>query len=383
MENLPPEILIKIFIKLNEFSSIIALSKVCKRFREIIIHHIRCTAISFGSKESRDEIQKFSKEIFNLKIAAIKLEISNDENLDDKMEFCRIHSNKITHLTINEITFLNPIMESYFEELQSLCLRKSDLSSSTDLAGFILSCPKLKHLTFSSCDGLEVAALNSIGRDLHLTTIQKLELFPSYSYYDVSENDARDWRIENLKEFSVRSSFNEIVVMKRNFVRKMLGRLVCVDLVKLELNAEINYGDNNFVPFLISHFPNLQILKLGRGVTPVCNQDFIRICNGFKCLTSLEFHFINRSDEELQMRALQRNNNISELTLGLTKELSSENLKFIASRLTNLKKVSVILYNHARNTQDYLIQLTKIFPNLVQFQKTGQKCSQAMLSNLG
>lgn len=380
MNTLPPEILIKIFNELKEIKKLIAISKVCKYFKDIILSHTRQISIELGSSESREQIEDISKIFGNFSgLRAAKLEISYDANLTEKADFCKKHSTNITHLVLSEITFLNPILDHQtFDNLITVQIQKCDLvSCSQTFADFILSCRSLKHLTISYCDGLDIDALNSIGRQLHTTQIENFELFPTYSYYDVSSqhdnDDSEFWRIDKLKNFSVRSSTKEIVVMKKNFVRKMLGRMVCNNLTKLELNAELNYGDDNFVLYLINHFPSLDTLLLGRGVSSMKNQDFVNICNGFKNLQSLEFHFV-QADSALEIRSLQSNSTINNLTLGITKEVKIEDLKFIASRFKNLEKVSIIFYNIQRPSQEYLKEITKIFPR-VQCQKTGQKNS--------
>lgn len=378
MEKLPPEILITIFNndKLQEIKALIAISKVCKYFKDIIFNLTRKISINFGSSDKIIEISQQFENFTGLKI--VQLEISFDAHLIEKAKFCRRHSSKITQLTLNEITFLNPVLDHRgFDNLTSLKIHKCDLAScSQTLADFIIFCPKLKHLTISICDGLDIDSLNSIGRQLHKTQIENFELFPTYSYCD-TQNDTQFWRIDKLKAFSVRSSSKEIVVMKKNFVKIMLGRMICENLHKLELIAELNFGDNNFVPFLINHFPNLETLLLGRGISSMKNQDFVNICNDFKNLKTLEFHFVHH--DEVMLTHLQKNLTIIELTLGLSKDISIQDLKIIAGRLPNLQKVSVIIYNISRDTNEYLKQLTNIFP-IVQFQKTGQKCCQALLN---
>lgn len=374
MEKLPPELLIEIFDELDEIKALIAVSKVCKYFKDVTSSHTREISINLGSSESKLEIDEISKQLGSFSgLRAAKLEISHDANLTEKADFCKNHSTKITHLILSEITFLNPIIEHQtFNNLLTLHFQKCDLSCSQTLAEFILSCSSLRHLKIAYCDGLDIDALNSIGRHLHTTQIEAFELLPTYSYYDASSSESQYWRIEKLKSFSVGSSSKEIVVMKKNFVRIMLGRMVCESLTKLELNAELNYGDASFVLFLITHFPSLDTLRLGRGVSSMKNQDFVNICNGFKNLQSLEFHFVH-PESEVEMRSLQRNSTITELTLGMTKEVTIEDLKIIASRLKNLLKVSIVSYNISRPSPEYFEEITKIFPRIVQFTKTGQK----------
>lgn len=376
---LPPEILFEIFDYIKEIKALIAISKVCKYFKDIIFTHTREISINLGSSESKQDIEEISRQFENfsgLRIA--KVEISYDANLTEKAEFCKKHSTKITHLMLSEITFLNPILNHQnFDNfsLLKIHIQKCDLAScSQTLAEFILSCKHLKHLTISYCDGLDIDALNFIARQLYTTQIENFELFPSYSYFDDAsshENESKFWRIEKLKSFSVRSSTKEIVVMKKNFVRMMLGRMICDNLKKLELNAELNYGDN-FVPFLITHFPSLDTLLLGRGVSSMKNQDFVNICNGFKYLKTLEFHFVH-PESALELRSLQRNSMLNEITLGMTKDVTIDDLKIIASRLRNLKKVSIVFYNISQPSLRTLKEIKNLFPSLVQFHKTGQK----------
>lgn len=376
MEQLPPEILIKIFDFVNDFISLIAISQTSKRFNEIIKNHVRTLSITFDKNITKGEIETASKEIQEifLSLKSIELAIEKDEWLDEKTQFLKIYSKHIKQLTLKDVSFLNTIFGvRNFTSLIKLQISKCDLtSSSSELTNFILQgCIRLKYLGIWSCEGLDVGSLNELGKNLKSTNIVTFQLLPSFAYFDIQNNDADYWRIENLKTLSVSSSNKEVVVMKKGFIRTMLGRSVCKNLVALKLAAEINCGEN-FVPLIIRNFPNLNNLVLGRGVSAIKMQDFIAICNGLKHLKKLEFHF-NGDFKDLKMLHLKRNSSIEELVLGLTEDFPIENLKIIKKCLLNIKNLSVIYYNFKSSTsQEYRQQVYKIFPKLVQFHRTGQ-----------
>jgi hypothetical protein len=378
MDKIPPEIFIKIFCYVRDINDLIATSNTCKRFNEIISNHIKNLSICFGENATKEEIETASREIqanFS-SIKSINLQVTQDVWLEEKTKFIETYSENITQLTIKHMSFLNTIFDlRTFHNLAKLHVDKCDLtSSSRELIDFILQgCINLKHLCISSCDGLDVDSLSNLGKQLNQTKIETFELLPSFAYYDIPGNGGDYWRIENLKTLSVRSSNNEVVVMKKGFVRKMIGRDVCENLTKLELAAEINYGEN-LVPLIANNFPNLITLVLSRGASAITNQDFVTICNRLKNLKKLEFHFLN-DDKDLKMQLLKRNLSIEELTLGLTNDFSIDNFKAIQKCLSSLKNLSVIHYNFKSSTsQEYFQKISKIFPNnLVQFQRTGQK----------
>jgi hypothetical protein len=367
MENLPIELLIYIFNYVP--NHIISISQVCRYFNSIATEQIRKTAINFH-RESEKHIDNVSKHLEAFKgLKSLDVTLGFDVNIAEKADFCAIHSNKITHLILSDFSFLNPFFDKLnvnYSNLNTLIIENSDLtSSSDDLPNFILkSCSNLKSLKISGCSGLEIDSLNAIGQNLCNTKIEKLELHPTYSYFDMSTQNNRDesWTIENLNTLSVRS---KLVVMKKNFVRNMLGnKRKFPNMRKLELIAELNFG-NNFISVLTQQFPNLECLSIGKGVMDVHNQDFTTICNQYKSLRALEFHFIHQ-DEPLDLRYLQINQCITKLTIGLTKDISHDDLQKISKNLPNLTHLSVILYYLISSNKDYLEQLIKTFSNVKQ-----------------
>lgn len=362
MESLPVELLLHIFNYIPDH--IIAISQVSKYLNLIATTQIRNVSICF-QRDSEKDIEVVSQQLETFKsIKQLKVELSYDVNISEKADFCAIHNNIISHLVLSDFSFLNPFFDKLYvtyKNLDTLIIENSDLtSSSDDLPDFILkSCTNLKNLKISGCSGLEIDSLNVIGRELANTKIEKLELHPTYSYFDMSSPNNRDesWTIENLKTLSVRS---KLVVMKKNFVRNMLGNSrIFPNLKKLELIAELNFG-NNFISVLTQQFPNLEKIALGKGVIDIHNQDFTTICNHYKSLSSLEFHFIHQ-DEQLDLRHLQKNLSIKTLTIGLTKEI---NLQKIAECLPYLTHLCVILYYLPSNKDDFLEKLVKIFSNV-------------------
>jgi len=367
MENLPIELLIYIFNYVP--NHIISISQVCRYFNSIATEQIRKVSINFN-RECEKHIENVSKHLETFKgLKALDVKFEFDVNIAEKADFCAIHSNKITHLILSDFSFLNPFFDRLnvnYSNLKTLIIENSDLtSSSDDLPDFILkSCSNLKNLKISGCSGLEIDSLNKIGQNLCNTEIEKLELHPTYSYFDMSTQNNRDesWTIENLNTLSVRS---KLVVMKKNFVRNMLGnKRKFPKMRKLELIAELNFG-NNFISVLTQQFPNLDCLSIGKGVMDVHNQDFLTICNQYKSLRALEFHFIHQ-DEPLDLRYLQINQCITKLTIGLTKEISHADLQKISKCLPNLTHLSVILYYLISSNKDYLEQLIKTFSNAKQ-----------------
>jgi hypothetical protein len=319
------------------------------------------------SEKHIEDVSRHLKSFKGLKELYVKLEF--DVNIAEKADFCAIHSNKITHLILSDFSFLNPFFDKLnvnYSNLDTLIIENSDLTSSSDnLPDFILkSCSNLKNLKISGCSGLEIDSLNAIGQNLCNTKIQKFELHPTYSYFDMSAQNNRDesWTIENLHTLSVRST---LVVMKKNFLRCMLGNERTFPKMKtLELIAELNFG-NNFISVLTKQFPNLECLSIGKGVMDVHNQDFLTICNQYKSLRALEFHFIHQ-DEPLDLRYLKINQCITKLTIGLTKEISHADLQKISKCLPKLTHLSVILYYLIPSNKDYLEQLIKTFSTVKQ-----------------
>lgn len=361
MEYLPIEILLHIFEYIP--NDIIAISQTCRTFNLIATTQIRKITIQLQRENDR-QIKTISKELTRFKaLKSLTIKASYDVNISEKAEFCLTHSNKITHLTLSDFSFLNPFFDKInltYGNLVTLRIENSDLTSSTDeLPDFILKCSSLINLRLFGCSGLEITSLNRIGRALCNTRIENLHLHPSYSYFDISQ-DTRDdsWTIENLKTLSVRS---RLVVMKKNFVRNMLGNnRKFPNLRKLELIAELNFG-HNFTSVLMNQFPNLESLAIGKGVIDVHNQDFMTLCNYYKSLKYFEFHFIHH-DEPLDLRYLQKNISIQTLTIGLTKEITMENLEKMSQSLPGLTHLSIILYYLIPSNQDFLDQLLKIFP---------------------
>ncbi|KAG5672649.1 hypothetical protein PVAND_002762 [Polypedilum vanderplanki] len=366
INKLPPELLIQIFNYMPEM--IVNVAKVCKYFNVIATSQIKNLSIIF-ERESEEKIISISDELNNFKsIHNMKLACSLDVNIAEKADFCAMHSNKITHLILSDFSFLNPFFDQHdviFTKLHTLEIINSDLtSSSEELPSFILkTCIALKNLKISGCSGLEIESLNEIGRNLCNTKIEKIELHPTYSYYDMRNID-ESWTIENLKTLSVRS---KLVVMKKNFVRNMLGnRRKSLNLKRLELIAELHFG-SNFISTILQQFPNLEHLAIGKGVTEIRNNDFTDICNQYNQLKTLEYHFIHH-DENLELKhRLNVNESLQSLTIGITKIINFNDLTRISKSFPNLKKLSLIVYYVISSNEEYIKRIIKIFPHIKEF----------------
>lgn len=158
--------------------------------------------------------------------------------------------------------------------------------------------------------------------------------------------------------------------MKKNFVKNVIGRR-SENLKTLELIATLDLGEP-LIPRIIQNYPNLEKLAIGKGCTMVRNEDFSNLCNFYKKLHTLEFHFA-QSEVGLDLRNLQRNNSISELTLGLTKNISMANVTYIAKCLPNVSRLNIVLYFLSTSNQEFLTFITTIFPKIqhLEFKRTG------------
>jgi F-box-like len=367
--DLPLEILIKIFNYLPH--SIIKLSQVCKYFHTIATNQIKNLCVIL-SEESEGEIQEISESLKHFKsVRTLKVELSVDVNIQEKADFCNEHRTLLTELVLKDFSFLNPFFDEkvYYEKLHKICIKNSDLQScSQELPEFILSsCPNLKSLIFDGCSGFEIDALNNMGHALNCTKIESFQLSPTYSYFDMTANLNDIWTIENLETLSIRS---KLVVMKKNFVKNMFGNKTCSKLKTLELIAEVNFGEN-LIPVIIQKFANLESLSLGKGVSIISNQDFVTICNHYKNLKKLEFHF-DAQDNAIDLKRLRENLSLIDLTLGIS-NISVENVKIMSQCFPNLKKINIILYQLSNNSKDYVNQLISVFEKIVllQIHQTG------------
>lgn len=370
MEELPEELIANIFSYLPD--PIVA-SQVCSYFKLVATTQIRSINVKLSSEKS-DQIKLISESLSEFRaLKKLKLICNFDVNNLGKSEFCNRFSDKLTCLVLREMTFLNPFFDrpNTFSNLLTLTIENSDLSSCSNLIShFILRCcPKLKNLTISGCSGLEMESLNCIGQNLDQTSIDNFQLFPTYSYFDVSETASTDhhWKIEKLQTLSIRS---KLVVMKRNFVRNVIGSRN-ESLKTLELIAELDLGEP-LVAKIIQNYPNLTKLSLGKGCSMVKNEDFSNLCNFYKQMKSFEFHF-SQSDTELELKNLRKNESIIDLTIGLTKNISMENVASIARCLPKVNRLSIVLYYFSSSNQEFLTLITKIFPNVqhLEFQRTG------------
>lgn len=367
MDSLPVELILYIFDYIPH--DIISISQVCRYFNLIATTKVRNIKISL-QREKEEQMEEIITQLKSFKaIQSIEAKLVSDLNVIKKAAFCAIFSNKISKLCLSEFTYLNPLFLKgtvTLENLETLSIEASDLTSaSNNLPYFIIKiCKNLKNLKISGCSGLEIDSLNLIGRKLNRTKISKLELHPIYSYFDMSSQQNRDdsWTIENLTTLSVRS---KLVVMKKNFVRNMLGNSnkKYENLKQLDLVADVNFG-TNLVSYLTQHFPNLEHLTIGKGIMDIRNQDFLIVCNHYKFLKSLEFHFIIQ-DEPLDLKNLKKNLNVTKLTIGLTKTISMENLREISECLPNITQLCVILFYLIPSNKDFIDQLVKIFSKTV------------------
>lgn len=372
MENLPVELITKIFSYISDHN-IVTASQVSAYFQLVAATQIREVDLKISTERS-DQIKKYQDVLSGFQaLRKIKLAIYYDSNNVLKAKLCHHFSDQLTQLALREMTFLNPYFchpNISLVNLESLIIENSDLSSSDRLPQFILqSCPRLKTLTISGCSGLEIESLEYIGQRLNQTQIEHFQLLPTYSYFDSSQSSSIDhhWTLDNLKSLSIRS---KLVVMKKNFVRNLIGRS-SGELRALELIAELDLGDN-LASRIIHNYPNLEKLSLGKGCSIITNEDFYKLCNFYKNMKSFEFHF-SQAEESLDLRRLNKNFSINELTIGITKNISTENLTRIASCLPNVSKLRIVLYYLSPSNQEFLILITKIFPNVqtLEFQRTG------------
>lgn len=373
MEDLPEEIVANIFSYLTDGTSAIRASQVCTFFKLVATTQIRKINVNLSTEKTFEilRIQDALDEFRALK--KLQLEVSFDVNNLPKCKFCHRFNKILWHLTLREMTFLNPFFDNghiTFDQLNTLIIESSDMTScSSQLSQFILElCPKLKNLTISGCSGLEIDALNYLGSRLIFTDIEKFELLPTYSYFDnATPTEENFWTIDKLKTLSIRS---KLVVMRKNFVRNVIGRRN-ENLKTLELIATLDYGEP-LAPKIIQNYPNLEKLALGKGCTIVRNEDFLLLCNFYQKLKSLEFHFA-QSDFELDLRSLQKNESITELALGLTKNVTPANVSVIAKCLPNVTRLSIVLYYLSTSNQEFLSFIMTIFPRItyLEFQRTG------------
>lgn len=380
MEQLPEEIIANIF---NYLPDPITVSQVCSYFHLVATSQIRSIHVKLSSEKSVEIVRKqIALEEFSA-LRKLKLELVFDVNNVEKSAFFNRFRDKLTHLVLREMTFLNPFFEHIkqkFSNLGSLHIENSDLTScSTQISHFIVnSCPKLKSLTIKTCSGFELDSLNYIGKNLNKTAIEHFQLLPTYSYFDVSEVSSVDnhWTIENLKTFSIRS---KLVVMKKNFVRNLIGRKN-LNLETLELIAELDLGEP-LAARIIQNYPNLRNLSLGKGCSQIKNEDFSNLCNFYKKLKTFEFHF-SQSESDLDLRNLQKNLSITELTIGLTKTISTSNLTAIAKCFPNVLRLNIVLYYLSSSNQEFLTLITKIFPKIqiLEFQRTGMSANMQFSS---
>lgn len=370
MGNLPEELVAKIFSYLE---NPITVSQVCSYFKLVATAQSRKMQLRI-SNETSDQIRAAEQALIDFKaLRELKIEIQFDTNNECKAKLVNRFSQQITHLALKELTFLNPFFaqrDVIFSNLTSFSIENSDLSSSDQLPHFILRCcPKLTNLTLSGCSGLEIDHLEEIGRNLNQTPIEHFYLHPTYSYFDSTQNSSphEHWTIEKLKTLSIRS---KLVVIRPNFVKNIVGRRN-ENLTTLELIAELDLGEN-LAPKIIQNYPNLRKLSLGKGCSILRNEDFIVLCNFYKKLRSLEFHFA-LSDEILELRALEANESIKDLTIGLTKNVTDENIIKIARCLPNVTRLSVVLYYLSTSNQVFLTLIMQLFPNLqhIEFQRVG------------
>jgi uncharacterized protein YjbI with pentapeptide repeats len=366
MENLPEEILAEIFSYLDGLELITA-SRVCSLFKLVITTHTRTVKVKLSNEKRFENILKSLEDFPSLR--KLRLEIMFDVRNIEKSNFCNQFRDKLTDLKLSEMTFLNPFFDNpdiSFCNLKSLSIENSDLSTcSSEFSRFVLRCSKLKKLTINGCSGLEIDSLNFLGQNLDQTKLEEFNLFPTYCYLDVPVGQY--WRIENLTSLSVRS---KLIVMKKNFAKNLIGSK-SIKLKTLELVAEVDAGEG-LVTTIMSNFPNLEKLSLGKGCSQVKNEDFSTLCNFYSRMKSLEFHF-SHSHTELDLRSLQKNEQICELTLGLTRNITTDNLKTISKNLPNLTRISIVLYCHMTPNQHFLCLFRKVFPKVIHldFQRTG------------
>lgn len=371
MDDLPVELLLEIF---NHLSDPTSLTEVSSFIREVATSKIRDIYLKIVD-EPVDRILFMRNALDAFRgLKQMRLKIRNDENNCEKASFLTHFHDRLTRLSMEQMTFLNIYFddaEVTYDILESLKLDRCDLStSSNEVAHFIIhSCPKLKNLTISDCPGFEIDSLNEIGENLHKTNIETLHLMPSYAYFDVPRDKIRPfWTIGKLKELSIRSKFT---IVQKNFILKLIGT-GSEHLVKLELIAELEF-DEPLVSKIIQNYPNLNVLSIGKGCNVVTNQDFVQICNTYQNLNALEFHF--RHSENFNPQDLRINKSISELTLGLTLPITSDNLNKIGKSLPNVTHLNIIRYHPSSSSsqQSFLSEVANAFTRLTYlvFRRTG------------
>lgn len=349
------DVLIIIFNYVPEM--IFEISQVCKLFNQIVTNRIRQIKLSLNQNNPEDVSEKLA----TLNINSIKLSMSYDQFIEEKSVFCNQFSEKITSLILRHMTFLNPIFEKSFNNLDELIIYKCDLTSCTNFSEFIIvGCKVLTNLKIIGCSGLDIEELNSLGKQLYKTNIIHIKLKPNYSYFDVpqSVNEKEYWTIEKLKTLSIRS---KLVVMKKNFIRNVFAKR-SENLRKLELIADIDFGEQ-LITRIIQNYPKLEYLAIGKGCSIVKNDDFLTLCNHYKNLKSLEFHFSNQ-DDSLDLSSLEQNESIRELCLGINKNVSAGHLALISQKLPNIGKLQIIQYNMQNVDKAKENTIVSIFSNV-------------------
>lgn len=162
MEELPEELIEKIFSYLVDP---ITAAETCSYFKLVATTQIRAIQIKLSSEKSdqirfkQDALEEFRA------LKKLKLEVSFDVNNVEKSKFCNRFRDKLVHLVLREMTFLNPFFDNRdisFSNLTTLAIENSDMSSCSDqISHFVLKCcPQLKNLIITGCSGLEIDSLN-------------------------------------------------------------------------------------------------------------------------------------------------------------------------------------------------------------------------------
>lgn len=369
MDELPVELLIEIFNHLSDPTSLVEVSPFIK---DVVTTQIRKIHLKL-TDENVDRLLMMKNVLGDFRgLKTIRLEIANDVNNHQKAEFYQRFFEKVTKLSLQEMTFLNLYFDSKVTyALESLTLVKCDLSTSShEISHFVIDCcPNLKSLTIDECSGMEMDSLNYIGENLHQTNIEQLQLMPSYVYYDVLHQHINPhWSIEKLKSLTIRSKFT---IIQKNFILKLLGKH-SERLETFELIAELEF-DERLTSLIINKFPSLKKLSIGKGCNIIKNEDFVTICNSYQNLKAFEFHF-SHSEKMFDHRNLQRNKSINELTLGITLPITAENLKKIGESLPNVTHLNIVRYHPpSPSSQNFLNEITRAFPRIsfLEFQRTG------------
>lgn len=364
---LPEEVIAEIFGYLTDT---ITVSRVCLFFNLVARLRTRFINVNLSKQNSETIVatRETLKEFQNLR--EIILEISYDINIEEKSAFCNFFREKISKLMLREMSCLNPFLTHPSNNLTVLKLENSDLSScSNELCNFLLSCPLLNDLSIIDCSGLEVESLNLIGQYLNQTSIKRLLLFLTYSYFDISQTVSTEWTIEKLKSFSIKSKF---VVMKKNFAKNIIARRnENLKILEFIGKVEVDF-DEPLIPKIIQSFPNLEKLSLARGCSVITNEDFCKACNFYRKLKSLEFHF-SKSDSQFDLEGLQKNESIETLTIGLTNAITFKNLSMISKCLPNVCRLNIILYYFPLSNKEFMSSILEIFPKIqyLSYQRTG------------